>query len=378
MADISLTDEQNVAVKEIKTWYTGGRSTKQVFRLDGYAGTGKSTIVNVVREELGVNAVTAAFTGKAANVLRQKGNPGATTFHSGMYIPDEDDDGNIEFKLTFEAPFRKADIIIGDEASMINEVLAKDAESFGKKILIMGDPGQLPPVEGMGYWMKGEPDVFLKTVHRQALDSPIIRHATMLRKKQRLQVGEWTDNEGHVTRVLPYSNDALQYVFREETQPICGTNKNRWALTQYIRDLRGYEGIHPQKGEVVLCCKNQAKLGIFNGSFGKLVAEPKQLSNGDYIIQVQMDDLPVVLKHMRVNGYLFKQHFDANIKRPYGIGKTTQEFDWGYVLTCHKSQGSEWSDVTVIDDGGVFREDQWRWRYTAATRASKSLTYLQR
>jgi len=349
-----------------------------LYLTDNFIVTHNSTIVAVVREELGVNAVSAAFTGKAANILRQKGNPGATTFHSGMYIPEEDDHGNIEFKLTFEAPFRKADLIIGDECSMINEVLAKDAESFGKKILIMGDPGQLPPVEGLGYWMQGEPDVFLRKVHRQALDSPILRFATMLRKKQKLPFGEWKDAAGHTTRVIPYSNDALHYVFRAETQPICGTNKNRWAFTQYIRELRGFEGIHPQNGEVVICCKNQAKLGIFNGSFGKLSAEPKTLSNGDYIIQVQMDDLPNVLKHMRVNGYLFKQHFDSNIKRPYGIGKATQEFDWGYILTCHKAQGSEWEDVTVIDDGSVFREDQWRWRYTAATRASKEMTYLQR
>lgn len=378
MADITLTDEQNKAVKGIKAWYKGGRSTPQVFRLNGYAGTGKSTIVEVVRQELKVNAITTAFTGKAANVLRQKGNPNACTMHSGMYIPIEDDHGNTEFVITAEAPFRRHDLIIVDEGSQINEVMAKDAESFGKKILVMGDPGQLQPVEGYGYWFKKDPDVFLRTVHRQALDSPILRFATMLRKQMKLPIGEWKDEDGNVTRVLPYNNDNLQYVFNENTQPICGTNKNRWALTQFIRELREFEGVHPKAGEVVLCCKNHSKLGIFNGSFGKLVTDPKQLGNGDYIFHVSMDDLPNELKHIRVNPYLFRQHFDMNVPIPRGLAKSIHSFDWGYILTCHKAQGSEWRNVTVIDDGSVFREDQWKWRYTAATRASESLTFLQR
>lgn len=379
MAEIVLTDQQNAAVKEIVAWYKGGRNTKQVFRLDGYAGSGKSTLVEYVRDKLGVTAVTAAFTGKAANVLRQKGNPGATTFHNGMYIPIEDEHGNTEFQLAGEtAPFRRADLIIADESSMINEILAKDAESFGKKILVMGDPGQLKPVEGVGYWMKGQPDVMLTEIHRQALNSPIIRFATMLRKKMKLPIGEWTDDEGHLTRVVPYSNDALHYVFEPTTQPICGTNKNRWAFTQYIRSDRGFEGVHPLEGESVMCIKNQAKIGIFNGSFGTLTAPPKILQAGDYIFQVQMDDLPNVLKFLRVNPWAFQQHTDQNIKRPYGVSKSVHEFDWSYVLTCHKAQGSEWDNVTVIDDGAVFREDMWHWRYTAATRASKELTFIQR
>lgn len=377
MADITLTDEQNAAVKKIKEWYNGGSKTKQVFRLEGPAGVGKTVVIKEILREINVKAITTAFTGKAANVLRQKGNPNACTMHSGMYIPIEDEHGNVEFTITHEAPFHRYDLIVVDEGSQINEIMAKDAESFGKKILVVGDPGQLQPVEGYGYWMKGEPDVRLTKVHRQALDSPIIRFATMLRLKQRLPFGEWQDDEGNVTRILRYNNDNLHYMFREETQPICGTNKNRWALTQYIRSMKGFEGVHPLQNEVLICCKNQSKLGIFNGSFGTLIKTPTVLTNGDYILQMNMEDLPHPLKHLRTSPYLFQQHFDPNI-RIVNRDKTIHSFDFGYVLTCHKAQGSEFSDVSVADDGAVFREDQWRWRYTAVTRSAKSLTYLQR
>ena len=192
MRNIVLTDEQNQAVKAIKEWYRGGRKTPQVFKLVGYAGTGKSTVVSTVVEELNVkNAITAAFTGKAVNVLRQKGNHNSITMHRGMYMPMEDDDGNLSFELGGPmAPFFKADLLIIDESSMINEELAKDAESFGCKILAMGDPGQLPPVEGIGYWLRGKPDFTLTKIHRQALDSPIIRIATALRKGIPLQRGQ--------------------------------------------------------------------------------------------------------------------------------------------------------------------------------------------
>ena len=49
----------------------------------------------------------------------------------------------------------------------------------------------------------------------------------------------------------------------------------------------------------------------------------------------------------------------------------TQQFDYGYVLTVHKSQGSQWDDVIVYDESGIARDEWWRWLYTAVTRASE-------
>lgn len=383
--NITPTDEQWKAIKKVVAWYKGGVNTPLVFYLAGYAGTGKSTIAKFVIDELatqaGFNVATAAFTGKAANVLRQKGNPNAGTFHAGMYMPQEDDHGQVFFHLQPDAPFSCADLILGDECSMINEELGVDAESFGKKILVMGDPGQLPPVSGVGYWTGRKPDVFLTEVHRQAMDSPILRLATMLRLGKAIPEGEWSDSEGNVTRVLK-TDPALtsQWMYREETQGICGIHTNRWGHTQRIRKKRGFEGKLPQKGERVLCCRNDKEKGIFNGSFGTMLSNARDTKrrSDNILIDVDMDDLRKPLTMQTVHPYMFYQHFDSSARRPVKLSKGVQEFDWGYVLTCHKAQGSEWDDVTVLDDGGVFKQDQHKWRYTAATRASKSLTFLKR
>lgn len=387
MTDITPSDEQFAAIKEIVKWYRGGPNTPQVFYLAGYAGTGKSTIAKFVIDQLatkaGFNVCTAAFTGKAANVLRQKGNPNASTFHSGMYMPMVDKDGNVHFTLQEDAPFADADLILGDECSMINEELGCDAESFGKKILVMGDPGQLPPVSGAGYWTNREPDVFLDKVHRQALDSPILRIATSLRLGIMPPEGEWTDGAGHKSRVIR-TNPKLtaDWLYREDTQAICGTHVNRWGHTRRMRTRRGYTSHLPQEGELVMCCRNDKELGVFNGSFGTMLNDATPITRrggkGEILIDVKMDDLFSPIKLLRTHPYLFQQHFDPTVQKPPKLSRSVQEFDWSYILTCHKAQGSEWEDVTVLDDGGVFRQDQWRWRYTAATRASKRLTFLRR
>jgi exodeoxyribonuclease-5 len=56
--------------------------------------------------------------------------------------------------------------------------------------------------------------------------------------------------------------------------------------------------------------------------------------------------------------------------------KGTDEFTYGYAITCHKSQGSQWENVLVFDEAASFREDAWRWRYTAITRAATKLTVV--
>ena len=66
---------------------------------------------------------------------------------------------------------------------MVDEDLGRDLLSFGKPVLVLGDPAQLPPVKGGGFFTEAEPDVMLTEVHRQAADNPIIRavHATSAR-----------------------------------------------------------------------------------------------------------------------------------------------------------------------------------------------------
>lgn len=382
MSDITPTDKQYEIIKDIISWYKGGRNTPQVYYLAGYAGTGKSTIAKFVIEALSSSAtfkaIPAAYTGKAANVLRQRGNPDAMTFHSGMYIPRQKDNGEVTFHLDPNAPFSAADLILGDECSMINEYMATDAQSFGKKVLVMGDPGQLKPIQGYGYWINRKPDAFLVDVHRQALNSPILRLATLSRRGKELPVGSWTDENGNKIRVIEYDRDQEHHMINPNTQAICGTHKHRKYFTQLHRESNGFEGEFPQAGERLICIKNDKTIGIYNGCFGTLLSNPVRINRSDNILlDIQMEDLALPLRALKTNPYAFKDHF-VDTPKPLKHQKGVQEFDWGYVITCHKAQGSEWEHVTVLDDSAIFREQKNAWAYTAITRAVSGLTFLKR
>ena len=249
LSDFTPSPEQADAIASIVGWYK--QEGRQEFYLAGYAGVGKSTVAAHAIEELKAryglkNVRTAAYTGKAASVLRKKGVGDAQTIHSLIYTPIEDEEtGELRFAISEESPAAEADLIVLDECSMVNKEIADDLREFGKKILIMGDPGQLPPINGDGDFTNREPDIFLREIHRQAADSPIIELATLARQGKPFPKGY--DKDG--VRVLSLTKDTQPLIYRAETQPICGLNRVRWTYNLRIRRLRGFEGELPQVGE---------------------------------------------------------------------------------------------------------------------------------
>lgn len=381
---VTPTDEQSAAIRQIVEWY---RSPRQEFYLAGYAGVGKSTVAAMAIAELAgrcrVSTVrTAAYTGKAASVLRKKGVEGAQTIHSLIYLPVEDEEtGEVRFVLSEDSPAADAGLIVLDECSMVGEELANDLRSFGKKILIMGDPGQLPPITGEGAFTSREPDVFLREIHRQAAESPIIELATLARQGKPLPK---SFSRGDV-RVLPLTKETQPNVYRENTQPICGLNRVRWTYNLRIRMRRGFSGETPQPGERVICCRNNREEGIYNGQTGILrsvaPAEKWKRHGEVWEVAADMEDAGFV-SGLAVDPYLFRRNFDplGKVERlplPRGMPRL-DEFDFGYVLTAHKAQGSSWDDVTVVDDSASFRDNRAKWLYTSLTRAERALTVLLR
>jgi hypothetical protein len=173
-------------------WYRAG--DKQVFRLYGYAGTGKTTLARDFAAGVDGEVAFAAFTGKAAHVMRGKGCVNATTIHGLIYrLEKEDENGNPIFVINLDSFARHTRLIIIDEASMVNEKIGRDLLRFRVPIVVIGDPAQLPPVEGAGFFTTGEPDFMLTEIHRQARDSPIIKMATIVREGGRLEVGDYGD-----------------------------------------------------------------------------------------------------------------------------------------------------------------------------------------
>ena len=186
---MTWSPQQDAALKAVADWLRRGETP--LFRLFGYAGTGKTTLARNIAEGVDGDVAFGAYTGKAALVLRSKGCADASTIHSMIYRSRESDENGPQFVLNRQSPASKADLIVIDECSMVDEELGRDLLSFGQPVLVLGDPAQLPPVKGGGFFTEGEPDVMLTEVHRQAKDNPIIHLSMMVREGGRLATGSY-------------------------------------------------------------------------------------------------------------------------------------------------------------------------------------------
>ena len=166
-----------------------------MFRLFGYAGTGKTTLARHIADGVEGEVKYAAFTGKAALVMRNKGCDDASTIHSLIYRARETRDEQPTFELWDDAPASKAKLIVIDECSMVDAELGRDLMSFGCPLLVLGDPAQLPPIQGGGFFTDSEPDAMLTEVHRQAQDDPIVRLSMDVREGRELEVGRYGETE---------------------------------------------------------------------------------------------------------------------------------------------------------------------------------------
>jgi len=360
------TPEQDKALAAVARWLETPRGP-QVFRLFGYAGTGKSTLARHLAEHVDGDVAFAAFTGKAALVMRSKGCKDARTIHSLIYRATDTETEELSFVLNDESDAAHARLIVIDECSMVDEELGRDLLSFGKKVLVLGDPAQLPPVKGGGFFTEAEPDVMLTEVHRQAADNPIIRLSMTIREGGTLTRGEFGD-----TRIV--SRDQLDPArVTGADQVLVGMNRTRRAYNGRLRQLRGFTGELPQSGEKLVCLRNNRKKGLLNGALFT-VKSAGALRRGKVRMLVIPEDGEAG-KFQRVA--VIPQFFEGREGEiPFALRKDSDEFDFGYALTVHKAQGSQWDDVTLFDESYAFREHRARWLYTGVTRAAKKLTLV--
>ena len=134
-----FTPHQDAALTAASNWLKATRGRASIFRLFGYAGTGKTTLAKHLAEGVDGKVLFAAFTGKAACVMRSKGCPGAATIHSLIYRARESGEETPSFELWGEAPASKARLIVIDECSMVDAELARDLMSFGVPLLVLGE-----------------------------------------------------------------------------------------------------------------------------------------------------------------------------------------------------------------------------------------------
>lgn len=359
--------QQDQALLAVSKWIE--EKSKPVFRLFGYAGTGKTTLAKYLAEGVDGKVLFGAFTGKAALVLRNKGCDGASTIHSLIYRPEDATEGTPIFAMNRDSPVRKADLVIIDECSMVDEELGQDLLSFGTPILVLGDPAQLPPVKGGGFFTEHEPDILLTEVHRQAQDNPIIRLSMQIREGEDLDYGRY-DESRVISRDDVETEDIL-----ETDQVLVGRNKTRQMYNQRIRELRGFDGEVPISGERVICLRNNKAKGTLNGSLWDVVKSTRD-NKGRVDMRIVPDPCPAKFKQVRVK--VWPQFFLGRERElPWAQRRNSDEFDFGYVLTTHKAQGSQWDDVVLFDESFAFREHRQRWLYTAITRAAERITIVR-
>jgi exodeoxyribonuclease-5 len=404
------TAQQDRALMEVSRWMKEPR--QQVFKLFGYAGTGKTTLARHFAEGIGGDVLFGAYTGKAADVMRSKGCEGAQTIHSMIYhtsqmsrkylvelqtkrrhtyeafaedpaiaIPgdhpevvaldkqielEEEKLKNLKFKLNPEGPAKHAELIIIDEASFLGEKISLDLLSYGTKMLILGDDAQLPPPKGQSYFTSQDPDVQLTEITRQAKDSPIIHMATKVRKKEKLPIGKYGN-----CRVIA-REDILPMDVMGADQMLVGTHKLRIPTNARIRELKRYPEQTPTKGDKIVCLRNDAEVGLYNGAIW-YVDEHHNVDGDTCALSIRSadgDNFQDVIAH--------RHYFEERSQELNWYDKMdAQEFDFGYALTVHKAQGSQWDSVVVFNQAHKFRQNAHRWLYTGITRAAEELMVVE-
>lgn len=404
--DFKPDGDQAKAIEKFKLWHAG--KDPRFFSLIGPAGTGKTTIAKYLAASVSGTVHFMAFTGKAALVMQQAGCVGASTIHKMIYQPQERSrvrllelraraehfpkDGDpreldnildqlrIEettaaspsFKLKSDSPLRYAALCIIDECSMIDEAIGTDLLSFGVPILALGDPGQLPPVFGQGYFTKPKPSHLLTEIHRQAKDSPIIQLATTVRTGGSLKVGKYGTCEVIAKDKTPEAKARVQELVMEADQIIVGRNKTRQNINRRTREVLGYPPGIPVPGDKLICLRNNHDLGILNGSLWEV----------ESIDVFTEDTCQLTLNPYQTNGVsvtctAHMHHFQRRIKElDYWDRRDAEEFDFGYAITCHKSQGSQWDNVLIIDESSCFKDNASKHLYTAITRAVHTVTVI--
>jgi len=427
-----LTAQQALGMEKIKNWY-GDRGFHaipdsafgaDVFRWFGYAGTGKTFTAARIPEALGVHRVAfGTYTGKAASVLRRSlaryGAPyPVTTIHSAIYMPTTSAEARAALKdaqqelfelglifhladheitrrneleaqlpgleanarrLAFEfnpdGPWADLDLIILDEVSMVNAKLAADIESYGVPILVLGDPAQLPPVEGGGYYTDAEPDHMLTDVQRQAVDNPVLELATRVRQS----------TTGSLGLTGADMTPASVAEAMEHDQVLCWTNRRRWAMITVMRRLlQRPEGV-PVAGDKIMCLTNNKDIGVFNGEQFEVLGTVH--SDGGPVLKVRTEAGAERVIQMFADGFQGREMQDQAKSTNQGQKGFRMLATFAQAITVHKAQGSEWDSVYLVNETpGMISmtskrkghqeaiAEARRWVYTGATRAKEKLT----
>ncbi len=339
-----------------KVWQWYSKEPFRVFIISGYAGCGKTTLARKIPEQLNiVNYKMLAPTGKAATVL---GN--AQTIHSYLYNAKKDEyTGELHFYRKDPSRFNEM-LLIVDEISMVNKELMQDLRSLNIPIIGLGDPAQLPPVNGTNDILL-KPDIFLTKVYRN--DGGLLELATDIRngKKLKREYDSVQFRRNSIMRDL--------HLLSDDSIIICRYNKTRNELNAKIREKVKQFKEPIEVGDKLIVLNNSRTTGLMNGSIVQVLNIDYVNLDYDFAIIDIKNDIGVIQK--------VKVNLNVILGTPSKLRQSRYDdsilsVDYAYAITCHKSQGSEFKEVFVIVEGEQYDDFQ-QWYYTAVTRARSKL-----
>ena len=368
----------------------------------GYAGAGKSTLVRFIIEELKAYGVKetdvcfACFTGKAAQVLLKKGNKNVITLHKLLYKSIPKESGGFVRIPNPSIPYK---IVVVDEVSMAPKTLMDLLFKHNVYVICLGDPFQLPPVDKKeDNHLLDAPHIFLDEIMRQAQESEIIQLSMAIRENRPIEA--FQGKEVQILNKEELNTGMLTWA----DQILVATNATRVSINAQMRKLLNF-GEQPQDGDKIICLRNywdcfsdneeplvNGTIGILKNSFltkrylPSIVKTTDGLSHIDLIVGDFISDSGMYFHSLEMDKKMIDTgEFSLDWKTVYQLNRNPKtrdipplEFTYGYAITCHKAQGSEWDKVLVIEEKFPFdKTEHARWLYTAVTRSSEKLVLVR-
>lgn len=393
--EFDLTDEQTRLVDKAVDQLRHG---SKLFQYAAPAGCGKSIVLHVIIQELGLTeeeVAPMAYMGSASMVMRKHGFDNAKTCHSWLYYPakikvpgEYDEHGDPVYKIQFKPkPLNMfISLIAIDEGSMIPMSIRKVIEESNIPVIVCGDLDQLQPIGGDPAYLTGPNVERLTHIMRQRANSSIVTISNMLRQGIRPQPGDYGD-----VLVIPFEEVNNQMLLNSEII-LCGYNQTRENMTNYIRDLLGYKSQLPFPGEKVICRENNwnemsGDINLVNGLVGTCLSQGNSVNRMKDSKTFYMDFAPSifpdsVFKDLKcdynyfVSDHIGRQEIKQN-ERFRTFIKKTNKFEFGYVITTHMSQGSQYRNGMYFEQ--FFPGDsaqQNKLNYTGITRFMDHCIYV--
>ena len=364
------------------------------------AGSGKSTLVKFIIAALNINNEDVryvAYTGKAANVLKQKGCPNAITAHKLLYRAKPLPNGTFKFeKRAVLEGLPK--LIIVDEVSMIPVEMWNLLLSHKIPIIACGDPEQLPPIDPEeDNHVLNNPHIFLDEIMRQAKESEIIRLSMHIREGKPLKNFECLNQQ-----VMIINKDDLNSgTYEWADQIICAKNETRNNINNIIRNIKGF-GEKPEIGDKIISLRNHWEFfssdehtqPLINGSIGTInhfqkssLIVPRYIYDKIIpVLYVSMDTdneesfigIPVDYNSLLYGEKTLSNKQEYQMKKNKNCPDPPFEFTYAYGITCWKAQGSEWDKVLLFEENWPRGELGRKYLYTGITRASEKLVIVQK